>query len=82
MKYLVELYTRMTPFLIYFIIIGSSMILSIFNITTISVLLLCKDLRRKHSTYPLLSLLFACLLQALTAAPSFVFKELVKGTGK
>ena len=72
----------MDPLLIYLAVVSASIILSIFNVTTLSVLLLSKDLRSKPSTYPLFSLLVACLFQALTAAPSFFFKELVRASGK
>ena len=71
-----------SPVLVYTCVVFCAIILSIFNVTTISVLLVTPSLRSKTSTYPLISLLVGCLLQALTAAPAFVYKELARGTGK
>ena len=55
-------------------------VMSIFNIITILVLISSRSHRRKPSTYPLLSFLTGCLVQGLTAAPLFIFKEMARGT--
>ncbi|XP_057302797.1 probable G-protein coupled receptor No18 [Hydractinia symbiolongicarpus] len=64
--------------LIYLIAVFSGIIFSVFNIITITVILIDRKLRSSITNRPILSFLVASTIQGLLPAPLYVYKRLVQ----
>ncbi|XP_057300769.1 D(1C) dopamine receptor-like [Hydractinia symbiolongicarpus] len=58
------------------ITLSVALLFTLFNISTIVIVLSDRNLRRKSSNYPILSFLLVSAIQGFTAAPIYVYKKL------
>ena len=66
----------MNDVIVYLIVVLISSTFTIFNIFTISVILIEKKLRKFTTNVPILNFLFASAIQGMIAAPIYVYKKL------